>query len=195
MGLRPNYIFDDMLFHLSQEISDSDSDLPDADFKIGSGWFAVNAYLKNGELEGLSNFTRQGDSCLSFTAGDMNIVMSGTARLTDLKAEYTAKVSGVSKDVSGTVDYADFAVTAAMTDADACKFDLTQCDITVGNINVSIGSGWLDSVISSFVTKATNKVSDYLINVFEEVVRNAIQDYMDNELDLTDFCDGYIILG
>ena len=173
-------------------MADSDpSDLPNASVSIVWG---VTAKLRNGELEGLSNFTRQGDSCYEFPT------LSGTARLTDLKAEYTAKLSGVSKDVSATVDYVDFAVSATLADFNACKFTLTQCDITVGNINVSIGSGWLDSVVNSLVTLANNKVSNYLINEFDEELRNAIQDYMDNELDLTDFCnDGsimfYIILG
>ena len=185
VNISPNYYFDTMLTAISLEIADSD--LPDAEFKIGI-W---NAKLKNGALEVPSNFSRQGDTCLHSKAnsGKMEeLSLSGTARLTDLKAEYTAKVSGVSKDVSGTVEYVDFAINATIYDFDTCKITLTQCDITVGDINVPIGNYWADFVVNSLVTKATTKISNYLIDEFEDELCTALQNYMDNEMDFVDFC-------
>ena len=171
------------------------ADLPDASVSIG--WLTAN--LKNGKLEGLSTLTRQCDCCITWnfdedfswsdhpeTVG--TAIWTGTVRLTDLKVDYTAKVSGVSKDVSGTVSYVDFAISADIESCDPIQISLTQCNVTIGQIDVSVGSGWLDSVAGSIVAKATTKVSNYLNYDFEDELCNAIQDYLENESYFASVC-------
>ena len=169
------------------------ADLPDASVSIG--WLTAN--LKNGKLEGLSTLTRQCDCCITWNFDEDvswpwkdpgTASWTGTVRLTDLKVDYTAKVSGVSKDVSGTVSYVDFAISADIESCDPIQISLTQCNVTIGQIDVSVGSGWLDSVAGSIVAKATTKVSNYLNYDFEDELRNAIQDYLENESYFASVC-------
>ena len=117
-----------MLLTISQGMSDP-ADLPDASVSIG--WLTAN--LKNGKLEGLSTLTRQCDCCITWNFDEDvswpwkdpgTASWTGTVRLTDLKVDYTAKVSGVSKDVSGAVSYVDFAISADIESCDPIQISL-----------------------------------------------------------------------
>ena len=114
----------------------------------------------------------------------------------DIEAEYTAKVSGASTAVSGTVDYVDFAIRAEINNWATCTFTLAQCDVTVGNIdvvvgsiNLSFGNSLLNTMIDKVTNKATTKISEYILNPFKDELCNAIQGYMDDgSLDLSEVC-------
>ena len=175
-----------MLLTISKEMSALDpSDLTDASVWLGRH---VIARLRNGELTGLSKLFRQGDTCLDMSSG--SVALEGTVLLTDLNAEYTAiQAKSVSMDVS--VDYVDFTVRAQIADSAKCTFGLTQCDVAVGNIYVSVGNGWIGSHVDKVVTKVTNKVSRFLRNVFKDELCNAIQEYMDNGME-EDLCLGQV---
>ena len=186
---KPNDLFDDMVSTLSQEMTDlGPANLPDASVSIAIGWITATASLKNGKLDGLANMTRQCDVCVGWESGfPGSAFLIGTLRLTDLKIDYTAKASGVSKDVSGTVDYVDFEIRADFRNCNPGRFPLTQCDITVGHIDVSIGNGWLNTWADNILNKATTKVSNYLINDFEAELCTAIDDHLNNDSDLVLF--------
>ena len=186
-GLVANGLFDKILSEASQGIPDP-SDLPDGDLTI-SKFPKVTGRLRNGKLEGQSTLARSGDSCMSRNGLKISW-LKGTIRLTQVKAKYRASVGkiGVASDVFVSVNDVTVALRADIVNPDTCEVILTQFDGYVGNIQVSVGKGVTGKALEKVTGFATSMVTSQIFKFFRDILRQSVQDAMNNSADLKQYC-------
>ena len=150
--------------------------------------------MRNGKLTGQSILARDGDSCVYFDGmifDDLELTgLSGTIRLSQVQAKYTASVpqDAISREVSVTVDEITIAIKAEKT-LDTCEFTMSQYDVLIGNVQeLSIGEdlAWLGT--GQLIGLATSRATYYMYSTIYKEIPKAVWTAINNNADLQLWC-------
>ena len=183
----PKNLFDDILREASNEIDD-EIDVPNADVRLVKRP-KVTGRLRDGRLRGLRNLARLNPTCYYYVHSISGFGLSGTIRLSNLQAYYTASVGKLfSTGLSATIEYVDFDFEAETCMRGGCTLTITKFDMDVGDIRVSFGRG--NKHLAKLTELAVDKVKDQLVDVFAGQLQSSIQSAL-NALNLDQVYEFY----